>query len=170
MNLSLIAMGCLFLTADPQADAGKIKESLQGDWTLAKVVEGGKEIKKERFSLYMATTVTFANDKFIFMKKNSSIPSPDGTPTNPKERKVELSWNIDVSKKPFEIDMKHGDELVHKGIFELDGDSWRVILASERTIFGYQNGKELPPTKSFSRPTDFNWKEDPVKTFERIKK
>ena len=81
-----------------------------------------------------------------------------------------MSWKVDVSKTPFEIDMNHGDELVHKGIFELTGDTWKVILASERTTFGSQNGKELPPTKSFPRPTDFDWKEDPIKTFERVKR
>src|SRR5262249_50519962 len=76
---------------------------------------------------------------------------------------------LDASKKPRHIDLSaekggptKGPSL---GIYEIDGDTLRMMLGSEMER-EFDGKKEFVPSK---RPKDFSDKSEPVMTFKRVK-
>lgn|SRR5262245_8367 len=98
-------------------DADKEKEKLQGAWQPITAIERGKEQTKEELK---DRKITFKGDQ-ITVKHGDKVH--------------EVTFKLDPSKKPKEIDVTgkddEGKERMMKGIYELKGNTLKVCLHME---------------------------------------
>jgi RNA polymerase sigma factor (sigma-70 family) len=102
------------LSAQDQAAKGKSDQDLlQGTWTAVSVVMRGQQELQEKVK---EGTLTFDGaEKLLF--------------THGPER-IEFTYTLDPAKSPKEIDLTEAaDKGVHKGIYELKGDSLKICSA-----------------------------------------
>src|SRR5260370_14977966 len=101
-------------------------EKLQGTWTMAALEVDGKPVPEEKLK---SSTLTIKGDKYIIKVKDDTH---------------ETIIKLDPAKKPKEIDMTFTEgankDNVLKGIYEIDGDTFKICRA-------------LLPDKN--RPTEF---------------
>jgi uncharacterized protein (TIGR03067 family) len=114
----LIVAAALLVAADAKDDAvKKDKEALQGTWKPVAREKNGK-LESEKDPELAKTRFVFKGDKLIEQEgKNED----------------EYTFTIDPTQKPKAIDLslKVRDEvLINKGIYELDGDTLRICLAT----------------------------------------
>jgi len=106
--------------------AKKDLEKVQGTWTMAALEVDGKPVPEEKLKSSM---LTIKGDKYIIKIKDETH---------------ETIIKLDPTKKPKEIDMTFTEgankDKVLKGIYELDGDKFKICRA-------------LLPDKD--RPTEF---------------
>jgi uncharacterized protein (TIGR03067 family) len=118
------------IAGDDKADAVKMDmKLLQGDWIMQSFETNGKPIAAEQA---MKIKLTIKGDRYA---------------VDIGERKIELTFKIDPSKKPKTIDftMAQGEEkAVTLGIYEVSADTFKVCRAVEA-------GKD--------RPSEFSTKE-----------
>jgi uncharacterized protein (TIGR03067 family) len=84
------------------------QENIQGTWALASGERNGKALPAE---VVQQVKLIFAGDKLT---------------TKHKDRKTEATFKLDSNKTPKEIDLDM-DGNVGKGIYELDGDSLKIV-------------------------------------------
>jgi uncharacterized protein (TIGR03067 family) len=118
-----------------QADAAKKElDKLQGTWLMAALDINGKTTPTDQFE---GTTLTVKGDRYIVKVKDKTF---------------EMLMAIDPTKTPKTIDMsyKEGPKQgqVHKGIYELEGDTFKICRGlnpeHERPIdFTTQPGTDL---------------------------
>src|SRR5262245_10787313 len=117
----------------------RFKESLQGKWQMTSRIEGGASSEAE---LIKNRTVTFEGDKYTVRDGDKVIG--------------ELTYKIDLTKKPawFDVTLKEGESA--KGIIKLDGDTLTFCVG-----------------KDGNRPSDFKSEsgdERLLAEFKRVKK
>jgi uncharacterized protein (TIGR03067 family) len=130
MKRLLLALSVMGLVAADELggdDAAKKElEKLQGTWTMAALEVDGKPVPEEKLK---SSTLTIKGDKYIIKVKDDTH---------------ETIINLDPTKKPKEMDMTFTEgankDKVLKGIYELDGDTFKICRA-------------LLPDKD--RPTEF---------------
>jgi uncharacterized protein (TIGR03067 family) len=126
-RVTTVFVVCVLLAAQPpQSDAAKEDlKKLQGGWKVEKIEAGGMELKDIKPAM-----LTFKDNTLVEFGK-------------------EVTFKIDPSKKPKEIDLVLGkDGKVWMGVYDLDGDKLKLSLAL------VEPGK-LAEQK---RPTDFDTK------------
>ena len=106
------------LVAAPQARSGEAAKAdldrLQGTWQLVSATQDGKALPAETVK---RTTIVFRGDTFRFPGAAEQATSKDGTIT------------VDPAKTPKEMDARSPQGEVMRGIYELDGDRYRVCFA-----------------------------------------
>src|SRR5262245_48112092 len=109
MHLLLIPL--FLLAAGDKSD----QKALQGTWVMESLEVEGKQVPAEKLQ---GTKLTIKGDKYI---------------VRTKEATHEVTFKLDPSQKPKAIDMffPDGPELpkLAKGIYELDGDTFRLCRA-----------------------------------------
>jgi uncharacterized protein (TIGR03067 family) len=93
-------------TKEKQAMADQ--EKIQGTWELVSGERNGKPLPDE---VIQHVKLIFAGDKLT---------------TQHKDRKTEATFKLDANKTPKEIDLDM-DGSVGKGIYQLDGDSLKLV-------------------------------------------
>jgi uncharacterized protein (TIGR03067 family) len=107
----LVAAACgLLLAADNTKEKVAMgdQEKIQGTWALVSGERNGKPLQDQ---VIQHIKLIFAGDKLT---------------TQHKDRKTEASFNLDANKTPKEIDLDM-DGSVGKGIYQLDGDSLKIV-------------------------------------------
>jgi uncharacterized protein (TIGR03067 family) len=130
MKRLLLVVSVMGLVAPPGLsgdDAAKKElEKLQGTWTMAALEVDGKPVPEEKLK---SSALTIKGDKYIIKVKDDTH---------------ETIIKLEPTKKPKEIDMTFTEgankDKVLKGIYELDGDMFKICRA-------------LLPDKD--RPTEF---------------
>ncbi|MFL5240837.1 MAG: TIGR03067 domain-containing protein [Gemmataceae bacterium] len=125
--LVVSVMGLVGAAEPTTEDAAKKElEKLQGTWTMAALEVDGKPVPEEKLK---SSTLTIKGEKYIIKVKDDTH---------------ETIIKLDPKKKPKEIDMTFTEgankDKVLKGIYELDGDTFKICRA-------------LLPDKD--RPTEF---------------
>ena len=108
----------LFVAADTKDnEAKKELEKLQGTWYMAALEVEGQQVAEEKLQ---SATLTIKGDKYTVTVKDTSY---------------ETVIALDPSKKPKAIDMVFTDgpnkDKIHRGIYELDGDTFKLCRARE---------------------------------------
>jgi uncharacterized protein (TIGR03067 family) len=130
LSCSLVfGFACLISGADPGADAKKEIEKFRGTWKWIFMESEGTKLPEE----------TFKNSRLIMDSDKFIARDPKETLTG--------TFTVSVSRKPKTIDVtfNEGPEKgkVFKGIYELEGDTYKVCLALP--------GKDRP-TEFVSKP------------------
>ena len=113
--LMIAALGLLLGADNPQDPASKKDlEGLQGTWKLVSATEDGKALPEDKVK---KTTIVFKDDTFLFPELAEHATSRAGT------------IKLDATKKPKEMDAISTKKEVMLGIYELDGDSYKVYFA-----------------------------------------
>jgi uncharacterized protein (TIGR03067 family) len=119
------------ITQNRSDSAQEDLQKLAGTWKMESLEIEGKQIERDRFS---ATKLTVRGDKYIVKTAKSEY---------------QVTLRLDPSGKPKEIDMDfaNGKEpsKVSKGIYDLDGDQFRLCRAQ---------------AAGAARPTEFATKPD----------
>jgi uncharacterized protein (TIGR03067 family) len=121
----------LLIAADAPKDqsAESDRDRLQGTWTLISAVRDGKPLAEDEAK---RTTIVFAGDRFRFPREAADATSQRGT------------LKIDPTKRPKQMDATSPTGEVSPGIYEVEGDDYRVCFAppgQERpTAFGSEPG------------------------------
>jgi uncharacterized protein (TIGR03067 family) len=118
MQILAAAAALLLVAADgKENDAKKELEQLQGIWYMAALEVEGQQVAEEKLQ---ATTLTIKGDKYTVTVKDKSY---------------ETVITLDPTKKPKAIDMVFSDgpnkDKIHRGIYELDGDTFKLCRARE---------------------------------------
>jgi uncharacterized protein (TIGR03067 family) len=108
----------LFVAADTKDnEAKKELEKLQGTWYMAALEVEGQQVAEEKLQ---SATLTIKGDKYTVTVKDTTY---------------ETVITLDPSKKPKAIDMVFTDgpnkDKIHRGIYELDGDTFKLCRARE---------------------------------------
>ncbi len=115
--LLAVLAAALLVGADGPADAGKKdRERMQGDWVAASQVIDGKKVGDDEAQIIFRTV---KDDTYTVF----ALDKPIGKGT----------FTIDAAKKPKAIDARPAgadkDAPPLLGIYEIDGDTWRVCFA-----------------------------------------
>ena len=108
----------LFVAADTKDnDAKKELEKLQGTWYMAALEVEGQQVAEEKLQ---SAKLTIKGDKYTVTVKDTNH---------------ETVITLDPTKKPKTIDMVFTDgpnkDKIHRGIYELDGDTFKLCRARE---------------------------------------
>ena len=104
------------LAADNPADptANKDLEALQGTWSLVSAMQDGKALPDDKVK---QTIILFKGDSFRFPELAEYATSRDGT------------IKLDATKKPKHMDATSTEGQIMQGIYELEGDRYKVCFA-----------------------------------------
>src|SRR4051794_3508030 len=113
--LLLSAVG-LALGADEPSDSASKKDlqGLQGTWKLVSAMQNGRALAEEKVK---KTSIVFKGDTFLFPDLAEDATSRAGT------------IKIDATKKPRQMDAISTAKETMLGIYELDGDNYKVCFA-----------------------------------------
>ena len=89
-------------------------EGLQGTWRLLSAMEDGKSLAEDTVK---QTTVVIKDHTFLFPHLAEDATSKAGT------------IKLDATKKPKQMDTVSSEKEVMLGIYELEGDGYRVCFA-----------------------------------------
>jgi uncharacterized protein (TIGR03067 family) len=110
--LLLVAAG-LLIAADKAKDEAAKKDSLLGSWTVQSFMQGGQKVDDAE------------GDKVTFEKGKVQVKGKNGDHSG--------AYTLRANKSPRQIDFTPDDGeaagKLHKGIYELKGDSLKVLLA-----------------------------------------
>jgi uncharacterized protein (TIGR03067 family) len=94
--------------------AKKDLEGLQGTWSLVSALEDGNSLAGDKVK---ETTIIIKDDTFRFPQLAEDATSKAGT------------FNLDATKTPKQMDTISTEKEVMLGIYELEGDSYKVCFA-----------------------------------------
>jgi uncharacterized protein (TIGR03067 family) len=107
-----LLVGLVLAQAAGEDQARKDLKRLQGTWTMAALEVEGKDVPADRLE---GTTLTVEGDRYR---------------VKTKDRTLECVIRLDPGKDPAHIDMTFTeagkDDKVHKGLYQIDGDTFRV--------------------------------------------
>ena len=89
-------------------------ERLQRTWRLLSAMEDGKSLAEDKVK---QTTIVIKDDTFRFPQLAEDATSKAGT------------FKLDATKKPKQMDTVSTEKEVMLGIYELEGDSYKVCFA-----------------------------------------
>ena len=89
-------------------------EGLQGTWSLVSAMEDGKSLAEDKVK---QTTIVIKDDTFRFPHLAKDATSKAGT------------IKLDATKKPKQMDTVSTEKEVMLGIYELEGEGYRVCFA-----------------------------------------
>ena len=114
--LFMIPAVVLLIAADKPPDPLSKKDSdgLQGTWALVSAMQDGKALAEDKVK---KTTIVFKNDTFRFPGSAEYATSRAGT------------IKIDATKTPRQMDAISPEKEVMLGIYELNGDNYKVCFA-----------------------------------------
>ena len=118
--LIIAAIGVSLAADNPQDPASKKDlDGLQGSWKLVSAMRDGKALPKDKVK---KTTIvikddTFKDDTFVFPDSAEYATSKEGT------------IKLDATTKPKQMDATSTEKEVMLGIYELDGDRYKVCFA-----------------------------------------
>ena len=128
--LVLLLVG-VFLAADkakPNVAEGD-KDKIQGSWTVVAMVQRGKN-RPEKAIREIQLRLTFAGEKMTFTSAFHEKEDTDNV------------FKLDPTKTPKEIDLTFEfGKKPSKGIYELDGDTLRICMSTERPATFSTKGK-----------------------------
>src|SRR5215813_8099761 len=110
-------------------------EGLQGTWRLISAVEDGKSLDEDKVK---QTTIVIKDDTFRFPQLAEDATSKAGT------------FKLDATKKPKQMDTVSTEKEVMHGIYELEGDNYKVCFApgqqarSQRIRLGVREWQHPP--------------------------
>jgi uncharacterized protein (TIGR03067 family) len=115
-RLLMIPAVALLLAADKPEDPASKKDldGLQGTWKLVSAMQDGKSLPDDTVK---KTTIVFKDFTFLFPGSAQYATSRAG--------RIE----IDATKKPKEMDAISTEKEVMLGIYELEGNSYKVCFA-----------------------------------------
>lgn len=115
-QLLMIPVLTLFMTTDYAQDATSKADldALQGSWKLISAMQDGNALPEDKVK---QTTIVFKGDTFVFPHLADYATSRAGT------------IKIDATKNPKEMDATSTNRDVMLGIYELNGDSYKVCFA-----------------------------------------
>ena len=115
-RLLMIPAVVLLIAADKPPDPASKKDldGLQGTWKLASAMEDGKALAQDKVK---KTTIVFKDDTFRFPGSAEYATSRKGT------------IKVDATKTPKQMDAISTEKEVMSGIYELNGDNYKVCLA-----------------------------------------
>jgi uncharacterized protein (TIGR03067 family) len=104
------------LAADNPQDLASKKDldGLQGSWKLASAMRDGEVLPKDKVK---KTTIVIKDDTFLFPDSAEYATSKEGT------------IKLDATTKPKQMDATSTEKEVMLGIYELDGDRYKVCFA-----------------------------------------
>lgn len=108
------ASGLLFGGGDAANSSQKDLQQLQGTWKLVSALHDGKALADDKAK---QTTIVFKGKTFLFPESAENATSKSGT------------IKIDASKRPKQMDAISTDKVVMLGIYELNGNSYKVCFA-----------------------------------------
>jgi uncharacterized protein (TIGR03067 family) len=112
--LAVLVVGSLLAAGAGGQDKDKTdEEKLQGTWTFVSLERGGQEVMDD------------------FVKEAKAIIANGKVKLQAQGKEMEVSIKLDPTKKPKHIDitaMDGGKEVLHKGIYELDGDNFKICF------------------------------------------
>src|SRR5262245_6051015 len=115
--LTVLVVGLLLAADDKEGAAKKELEKLQGSWVMDALEIDGKQVPTEKLQ---GTTLVIKGDKYIVTVKDT---------------KHETVLTLNPAKKPKEVDMVFLDgankDKIHRGIYELEGDTFKLCRARE---------------------------------------
>jgi uncharacterized protein (TIGR03067 family) len=115
--LAALAAGMLLAAGGNPGGAKKDLDKLQGTWVMAAMEVDGKQVPPEKLE---GTKLVVKGDKYTVMVKGTSY---------------ETIITLDPAKKPKAIDMVFTDgpnkDKVHRGIYEVEGDTFKLCRARE---------------------------------------
>ena len=110
-----VAAGLLIAADAPKDQSAKSDlNRLQGTWTLISAVRDGKPMAEDEAK---RTTIVFTGDRFRFPRETADATSQRGT------------FRIDPTKRPRQMDATSPEGEVALGIYEVEGDDYRVCFA-----------------------------------------
>ena len=89
-------------------------EGLQGTWSLVSAMEDGKSLAEDKVK---QTTIVSKDDTFRFPQLAEDATSKAG------------NFKLDATKKPKQMDTVSTEKEGMLGIYELEGDSYKVCFA-----------------------------------------
>jgi uncharacterized protein (TIGR03067 family) len=112
----IIATIGVSLAADNSLNPASKKDldGLQGSWKLVSAMRDGEALLKDKVK---KTTIVIKDDTFLFPELAEYATSKDGT------------IKLDATKKPKQMDATSTEKEVMLGIYELDGDRYKVCFA-----------------------------------------
>lgn len=115
-RLLMIPAVALLIAADQPPDPLSKKDlhRLQGTWKLVSAMQDGKALPEEKVK---KTTIVFKDDTFRFPGSAEYATSRQGT------------IKIDATKTPRQMDAISTEKEVMAGIYELNGDNYKVCFA-----------------------------------------
>lgn len=115
-RLLMLAILALVLGADDSADPASRKdiEGLQGTWKLVSALQDGKALPEDKVK---RTRIVIKGETFRFPELAEDATSRAGT------------IRLDATKRPKHMDAVSTDKEVMLGIYELDGDDYKVCFA-----------------------------------------
>jgi uncharacterized protein (TIGR03067 family) len=119
----IIAAIVVSLAADNPQDPASKKDldGLQGSWKLVSAMRDGGALPKDKVK---KTTIAMNDNSFLFPELAEYATSKEGT------------IKLDATKKPKQMDAASTEKEVMLGIYELDGDRYKVCFR--------QTGKPRP--------------------------
>lgn len=112
--LAVLFVGASLATTAAGTGAGKTdQDKIQGSWSIVSMEKGGMKAPDE---VIKDMKLTFGADKIKLQ-----MPGKDH----------EVTYKLNASKKPKEIDIvekESGKELLHKGIYVLEGDTLKICF------------------------------------------
>ena len=113
--LMAIAAGLLVAADAPKDDPAKADlDKLQGPWNLVAAVRDGKEVPEGQVR---RTTIVFTVDRFVFPMESGDATSKRGV------------IRVDPTKEPKEMDATSPEGEVSPGIYQVEGDDYKVCFA-----------------------------------------
>jgi uncharacterized protein (TIGR03067 family) len=115
-RLLMIAALGLLLGADNSQDPTSRKdlERFQGTWKLVSAMKDGKALPEDKVK---KTTIVYKDDTFRFPELAEDATSREGT------------FKLDATKKPKQMDSISTRKEVMLGIYELEGDRYKICFA-----------------------------------------
>lgn len=113
--LTVVALALLLGADNPQDPASKKDlEAMQGTWTLVSATKDGQALPADAVK---KTTIVIKGDTFRFPGSAEDATSREGT------------FTLDATKTPRQMDSTSTKKEVMLGIYELDGDRYKVCFA-----------------------------------------
>jgi uncharacterized protein (TIGR03067 family) len=113
--LIIAAIGVsLAVDTPPDPASKKDLDGLQGSWKLVSAMRDGEALPKDKAK---KTTIVIKDDTFLFPDLAEYATSKEGT------------IKLDATTKPKQMDATSTEKEVMLGIYELDGDRYKVCFA-----------------------------------------